>query len=88
MMSENPKDKQSENERDVETGEPVTVLAALEQDTSATFLTVVRRKIRRRSTASQFASFSWNIPKMILIEFWGVLVQLLSPRSTPKGGQS
>ena len=73
---------------DQDLGEPIADLLDLEQDTSPTFLQVVRRKIHRRSMTSQFASFSWHLPKMILVEFWNMLVQLLNPRATQKGGRS
>jgi hypothetical protein len=88
MMSNDPKNSTSENEPDVDPGEPVRLLADLEQEPSAAFLNVVRRKIHRRSAASQFVSFSWNVPKVILLEFWNILVEILSPRGTQKGGQS
>jgi hypothetical protein len=73
---------------DQDLGEPITDLLNLEQDTSPGFLNVVRRKIYRRAATSQFASFSWNVPKMIFVEFWNMLVQLLNPRAASKGGRS
>ena len=73
---------------DQELGEPIAALLNLEQETSSTFLNLVRRKIYRRTTASQVAAFSWNVPRMILGEFWKMLVQLLNPRATQKGGRS
>lgn len=73
---------------DQELGEPIAALLNLEQETSSTFLNLVRRKIYRRTTASQVAAFSWNVPRMILGEFWNMLVQLLNPRATQKGGRS
>jgi hypothetical protein len=88
MMIDDPRNASSENEPDVDPGEPVTVLADLEQEPSTAFLNVVRRKIHRRSAASQFVSFSWNVPKVILLEFWNILVEILSSRGTQKGGQS
>jgi hypothetical protein len=88
MMSDDPRNRRSENEPDIDAGEPVRVLAGLEQEPTATFLHVVRRKIHRRSTTSQFLSFSWKVPQLILLEFWNMLVQILSSRPTQKGGQS
>jgi hypothetical protein len=73
---------------DKDLGEPIADLLNLEQDTSPTFLSVVRRKIYRRSTTAQFVSFSFDLPKIILVEFWNMIVQLLSHRSTQKGGRS
>ena len=73
---------------DQDMGEPIEALRDLEQDTSPSFLSSVRRKIYRRTTASQFASFSWHLPKMILVEFWNMLVQILNPDAAQKGGRS
>lgn len=69
-------------------GEPIADLLNLEQDASSTFLSGVRRKIYRRSTTAQFVTFYFDLPKIILVEFWNMIVQLLSPRSTRKGGGS
>jgi hypothetical protein len=79
---------QPENEQDVDAGPPIVELAGLEHEPSATFLSIIRRRIHRRSTASQLASFSWNMPGMIFLEFWNALIQLLGPRDTQKGGQA
>jgi hypothetical protein len=59
-------------------GEPITALNELEQNTSPRFLGNVRKKIFRRMAASEFASFSWQIPRIISIEFVGMLVEILS----------
>jgi hypothetical protein len=45
---------------------------------------VVRRKIQRRSTVSQVASFSWNIPKLILAEAWSALIHIIGSQSGKK----
>ena len=86
-MSEGPKRGESENEQDSDTGEPIRELAGWELNTSDAFLTLVRRKIQRRSTVSQLASFSWNVPKMILTEFWNSFVQILGSNGTKKEEQ-
>jgi hypothetical protein len=57
-------------------GSPIGQLSALEQDTSSNFVMSVRKRIYRRTAASQFAAFSWNAPIMILMEFWGILADL------------
>jgi len=76
------------NHDDGDMGPPITALMELEQDSSPSFLPVLRRRIYRRLTASQLASFSYNIPKLILAEVWTVLIQLFAPREPGKGGQS
>lgn len=87
-MSLEPNNSNPVPPRDQDLGEPIAALLDLEQDTSPTFLDRVRSKIYRRTTTSQFASFSWHLPKMILIEFWNMLVQILNPGATQKGGRS
>jgi hypothetical protein len=52
----------------IETGEPIAPLAELGQDVSPRFLRAVRNKIYRRTAANQMVSFSWNLPKVILME--------------------
>ncbi len=49
-------------------GEPIRELRELARETSPEFLSRVRRKIHRRSSISNVASFSWELPKMILLE--------------------
>lgn len=86
-MSPDPDDTNPRSSDGQELEEPIADLLNLEQDTSPTFLNGVRRKIYRRVTASQFASFSWDLPKMILLEFWNMLVEILNPRGSQKGGR-
>lgn len=74
-------------EPEVDPGEPVKELAGFEYAPSDAFLGLVRRKIQRRSTVSQVASFSWNVPKLILAEVWSALVQIVNPESGKKGQQ-
>ena len=73
---------------DNDLGEPIAALLDLEQDTSPSFFARVRRKIHRRTTGSQLASFSWYLPRMILLEFWNVLIHILNPGAPQKGGRS
>lgn len=64
-------------------GEPVAALATLEQDTSPQFVAIVRKKIHRRTTVSQFMGFSWNFPRMLLLELVRMLGEILG--SNPVG---
>jgi hypothetical protein len=70
-----------------EPDEPIVALAELEQDISPTFLAVVRKKIYRRTAASQVASFSWNIPRMIFFELANIFTRLLM-LAGKRGGRS
>jgi hypothetical protein len=47
---------------------PIASLADLEQEVSPQFLRTLRKKIYRRTATNQVVSFSWNLPKVILLE--------------------
>ena len=88
LTPSDPAGEERDKDREVDPGEPIAVLAGLERTPSPSFFNIVRRRIQRRSTASQLASFSWNVPTMIFMEFWKAVIQILSPRDTSKGGQA
>jgi hypothetical protein len=67
-----------------ETGPAIRVLAEQEYDTSPDFIGRVRRKIYRRMAASQFASYSWHLPKVILMELAGLLRHFVKSSGTNK----
>jgi len=79
-MSEDPKRGNSGDTTDIELGEPIKELAGFEHETSEAFLAIVRSKIQRRSTVSQVASFTWNVPRWILTEFWNALIHIIDSR--------
>ena len=56
--------------------QPIHLLMEQEWETSPDFIKRVRASIHRRTAASQLASFSWNLPKAILMEMAGVLGHL------------
>jgi hypothetical protein len=60
-------------------GEPITQLDSLELDASPRFLLGVRNKIERKQATGHVVSFSWNLPKVILLEIlgWVRLIQEL-----------
>jgi hypothetical protein len=58
---------------DLETGQPIAPLAELGQDVSPQFLRAVRTKIYRRTAANQVLAFSWNLPKVILLEMLALI---------------
>ena len=67
--------------RDVDPGPPIAPLAELDQDVSPQFLVTLRKKIYRRTTANQVVGFSWNLPKLVLMELVMLIAHLLkSPR--------
>jgi hypothetical protein len=64
---------------------PIAGMNELEQETSASFVTGVRKKIYRRQTVSQLVSFSWQLPKTVFVELGSMLVHILNTFSTRKG---
>ncbi len=62
---------------DEQPDEPILALKDLEHETSSMFLTGVRRKIHRRTTASQIVSFSWQLPKTVLVELGRMFGELV-----------
>lgn len=67
-----------------ETGQRIPALMEQEHETSPDFVDRVRRKIYRRTATSQFASYSWHLPKMILIELASLLNHLFRAFGTKK----
>ena len=65
-------------------GQPIVALLDLEQATSPDFMTRVRRRIFRRTAVSQVASYSWNLPGVILLEMASVLGHLIKVFGTAK----
>jgi hypothetical protein len=68
----------SQDDEPLAEGEPITPLAELEQDVSPEFLSAVRKKIFRRTAANQMVAFSWNLPKVILLELIMLIGHLFS----------
>ena len=53
---------------DQEPGQPIRVLIDQELEPSLHFMERVRGKIYRRTATSQLASYSWHLPRVILLE--------------------
>lgn len=86
-MIDDSRNESFESENEGDAGEPLAALRQLEQEPSSNFLTGLRRKIHRRSLASQFASFAWEIPARLLTEIWGLLLDLMPPPKAKKAGR-
>jgi hypothetical protein len=81
-MDEKPNsDNQSPNDE----GEPVAALALIVLEASPGFWTRVRRKIDRRVTTAQVLSFSWNLPKVVFLEFLQMAFNVFSPAKGREG---
>lgn len=87
-MSEHSEKREAHEDEDVDPGEPIVALADFEQSTSPSFMMRVRRKIQRRTTTAQVASFTWNVPSIVLLELWRILIQLLQLKDVEKGSRT
>jgi hypothetical protein len=66
---------------------PIDSLREQERETAPDFLSKVRNKIHRRTAASQVASYSWHLPKVVLIEMASVLGYIFTAISGNKDSQ-
>ena len=69
---------------DSENDQPIALLRNHETETSPDFLSRVRRKIHRRATTAQVVVFSWQLPKMVLLEMFGLISHLFQSFGTTK----
>ena len=67
---------------------PIRVLRDHEHETGPDFMARVRRKIDRRTTAGQFASYTWHLPKTVVFELTGILGFLFSSISGKRDSSS
>lgn len=67
--------------------EPIPILKELEQETSPAFLNRLRGKIDRRLTASQVISFSWQLPKTVIIELARMFGQVVKSVGDSRNGR-
>jgi len=81
-MDEKP---HSENQFPDDEGEPIAALASIDLEASERFWTRVRRKVDRRVATAQVVSFSWNLPKLIFLEFLEIAFNIFSPAKGRKG---
>ena len=69
---------------DIDPGLPIKLLTDAELPPAMDFIGRVRRKIQRRTTTSQFASYTWHMPGMILLEMLSMFGYVLKASSAPK----
>jgi hypothetical protein len=81
----NPEDGNPANTSgDADMGAPIRVLIDQEVEPSPHFVAKVRRTIYRRTTASQFAAYSWHLPKMVLLEMVSLVGHLIKALGSSK----
>lgn len=67
-----------------EAEQPIHVLMEQELETSPDFMARIRGKIYRRTATSQLATFSWHLPKLILVELATLLSHLFRAFGTKR----
>ena len=77
----------SPNSDEPDPGQPILMLRDQEEETSSRFVAKVRRRIHRRTTASQVASYSWFLPGTALLEMARLLTHFLQSFGTNKDPQ-
>jgi hypothetical protein len=80
-MSNESEDPAIRDFKEIDPGEPLSELGAFEHVASSRLLVRIRHAIQRRRTVGQLASFSVNIPLVLLREFWSIVTN----RSVPTG---
>ncbi len=65
--------------------QPVKELALMDLEASDGFWSRVHKKIDRRVATAQVVSFSWNLPKVIFIEFLQIAFNIFAPAKSRKG---
>jgi hypothetical protein len=83
-MSNESLDSDRNDADEVDPGEPIAKLAGFEHDVSISFLQRIRRTIGRRATAAQVTSFAFDMPFVVLKEFWLILMELFNSKNAGK----
>jgi hypothetical protein len=83
-MSNESLDSERNQADQVDPGEPIAELAGFEHDVSVSFLGRIRRTIGRRTTAAQVTSFAFDMPFVVLKEFWLIVMELFNSKKTRK----
>jgi hypothetical protein len=77
-------DSERNDADDVDPGQPIAELAGFEYDVSVSLLDRIRRTIGRRTTAAQVTSFAFDMPFVVLKEFWLIVMELINSKKTGK----
>jgi hypothetical protein len=77
-------DSERNDADDVDPGQPIAELAGFEYNVSVSLLDRIRRTIGRRTTAAQVTSFAFDMPFVVLKEFWLIVMELINSKKTGK----
>ena len=83
-MSNGSLDSERNDADDVDPGQPIAELAGFEYNVSVSLLDRIRRTIGRRTTAAQVTSFAFDMPFVVLKEFWLIVMELINSKKTGK----
>jgi hypothetical protein len=72
-MSDEPENSEMRDADEIDPGEPISALAGFEHDVSRDLAKRILRTIIVRKTVGQLASFSVDVPLLVLREFWSIL---------------
>ncbi len=61
---------------DIDTGEPISLLAQFDQEPERGFLRRLRQRIDRQALTSQLVELGWRGPVLVFLEWLGALFQL------------
>jgi len=64
---------------------PIEFLSDQEVEPSTDLIGRVRRSIQRRSAASQVATFTWQLPRLVLLEMVKAFGEMTTLETTKKG---
>lgn len=85
MSEQPPPHSTTMPDEDPQAEEPIMAIKDLERNTSPFFLRNIRRRIRRRTAASQILTFSWELPKIAFVELGSMMAHVLSVLGIRKG---
>ena len=66
---------------------PIVDLEELDYQVSPRFLQGVRNKVERRRVTGHFVVLSWDLPRVLVLEFLELLFQFVDLVSDSKGGR-
>ena len=77
----------SDPDPDPDPGVPIDLLHSHQEEPDPDFIAGVRRKIHRRAVTAQFATYSWQMPKLVLTEVasvFGHVIRTLASNKDPR----
>ena len=70
---------------DIDIGEPIRALSEIGLEPRKGFFDKLRRKIERRSFTSHLATFTWEVPRLFLLEMLALIFQFFDRPGRDQG---